>query len=198
MYMLKFFILFFLSLFVSIVVFSQNVATGKIIDRKTNEPIESAIVNSEISGKTVVTDAQGNFKIKLPGENNILNISMIGYHSKSVEIINYHSSLIYLERGPVDLKEIIITPQSNNASFHNISAIDLNLRPVNSSQDLMRLVPGLFLGQHQGGGIAEHIFFRGFDADHGTDVNVSVDGMPLNLVSHATWTRFCRSAFFNS
>ena len=110
---------------------------------------------------------------------------MIGYHSKSVEISNQHSSIIYLERGPVDLKEIIITPQSNNASFHNISAIDLNMRPVNSSQDLMRLVPGLFLGQHQGGGIAEHIFFRGFDADHGTDVNVSVDGMPLNLVSHA-------------
>ena len=47
----------------------------------------------------------------------------------------------------------------------------------------MRLVPGLFLGQHHGGGIAEHIFLRGFDADHGTDVNVSVDDMPLNLVS---------------
>ena len=47
----------------------------------------------------------------------------------------------------------------------------------------MRLVPGLSLMQHQGGGIADHIFFRGFDADHGTDVGVSVDDMPLNLVS---------------
>ncbi|MEO8765360.1 MAG: TonB-dependent receptor, partial [Ginsengibacter sp.] len=104
---------------------------------------------------------------------------------KSVKIISGERPTIYLERGPVDLKEIIITPQSGNLSFHNISAIDLNIHPLNSSQDLMRLVPGLFLGQHQGGGIAEHIFFRGFDADHGTDVNVSVDGMPLNLVSHA-------------
>ena len=88
-----------------------------------------------------------------------------------------------MQRGPVDLKSVTITAESNNASFHTLSAIDLHIRPINSAQDLMRLVPGLFLGQHHGGGIAEHIFLRGFDADHGTDVNVSVDDMPLNLVS---------------
>ena len=53
------------------------------------------------------------------------------------------------------------------------------------AQDLLRLVPGLFIAQHQGGGKAEQIFLRGFDADHGTDVNISVDGVPVNMVSHA-------------
>ena len=48
----------------------------------------------------------------------------------------------------------------------------------------MRLVPGLFIAQHMGGGKAEQIFIRGFDADHGTDLNVSVDGLPVNMVSH--------------
>ena len=57
--------------------------------------------------------------------------------------------------------------------------------PVKSAQDLLRLVPGLFIAQHQGGGKAEQIFLRGFDADHGTDVNLSVDGIPVNAVSHA-------------
>ena len=88
-----------------------------------------------------------------------------------------------MDRGSVDLESVTIIPQSNNATFQTLSAIDLHIRPINSAQDLMRLVPGLFLGQHHGGGIAEHIFLRGFDADHGTDVNVSVDDMPLNLVS---------------
>jgi hypothetical protein len=88
-----------------------------------------------------------------------------------------------MERQEIDLRTVTIVP-TPHASFHTISQIDLRLRPVNSAQDLMRLVPGLFLGQHQGGGLAEHIFFRGFDADHGTDVNVSVDGVPVNLVSH--------------
>jgi hypothetical protein len=46
-------------------------------------------------------------------------------------------------------------------------------------------VPGLFLAQHAGGGKAEQIFLRGYDIDHGTDLNVSVDGMPVNMVSHA-------------
>ena len=45
--MLKIFILFFWSLFVSIYGFGQNVVTGKIIDQRTKEPIESAIVSAE-------------------------------------------------------------------------------------------------------------------------------------------------------
>jgi outer membrane receptor protein involved in Fe transport len=47
------------------------------------------------------------------------------------------------------------------------------------------LVPGLFIAQHAGGGKAEQIFLRGFDCDHGTDFSVNIDGMPVNMVSHA-------------
>ena len=47
------------------------------------------------------------------------------------------------------------------------------------------MVPGLFIAQHAGGGKAEQIFLRGFDIDHGTDVNLEVDGLPVNMVSHA-------------
>jgi outer membrane receptor protein involved in Fe transport len=61
---------------------------------------------------------------------------------------------------------------------------DFVLRPLNSAQDLLRLVPGLVLAQHAGGGKAEQIFLRGFDADHGTDVNISVDDVPVNMLSH--------------
>jgi outer membrane cobalamin receptor len=47
------------------------------------------------------------------------------------------------------------------------------------------MVPGLFIRQHAGGGKAEQIFLRGFDIDHGTDIRLMVDGMPVNMVSHA-------------
>ncbi|MFN2567754.1 MAG: TonB-dependent receptor, partial [Gemmatimonadaceae bacterium] len=59
------------------------------------------------------------------------------------------------------------------------------LRPRASSQELLTLAPGLVIAQHAGGGKAEQIFLRGFDADHGTDVALSVDGTPVNMVSHA-------------
>lgn len=56
---------------------------------------------------------------------------------------------------------------------------------MNTSQDVLRIVPGIFIAQHAGGGKAEQIFLRGYDIDHGTDINLSVDGTPVNMVSHA-------------
>jgi outer membrane receptor protein involved in Fe transport len=62
---------------------------------------------------------------------------------------------------------------------------DLQLRPSNTPSDVMRLTPSLTIGQHHGGGKADQILFRGFDSDHGTDFAVFIDGMPVNMVSHA-------------
>jgi outer membrane receptor protein involved in Fe transport len=64
------------------------------------------------------------------------------------------------------------------------SAKDLELRPTDTPSDVMRLTPGLIIGQHHGGGKGDQILFRGFDSDHGTDFAVFVDGIPVNMVSH--------------
>ena len=62
---------------------------------------------------------------------------------------------------------------------------DLELRPSNTPSDVMRLTPSLMISQHHGGGKADQILFRGFDSDHGTDFQVTVDGIPVNMVSNA-------------
>ncbi|MPZ75024.1 MAG: TonB-dependent receptor plug domain-containing protein, partial [Deltaproteobacteria bacterium] len=64
-------------------------------------------------------------------------------------------------------------------------AKDLELRPSSTPSDVLRLAPGLVIGQHHGGGKADQILFRGFDSDHGTDFAVFIDGIPVNMVSHA-------------
>ncbi|MDR0507775.1 MAG: TonB-dependent receptor [Dysgonamonadaceae bacterium] len=69
--------------------------------------------------------------------------------------------------------------------LNQIMQTDLKMNPVESSQDLLRKIPGLFIAQHAGGGKAEQIFMRGFDSDHGTDIHVAVDDVPVNMVSHA-------------
>ncbi|HEV3189460.1 MAG TPA: TonB-dependent receptor [Polyangiaceae bacterium] len=72
------------------------------------------------------------------------------------------------------------------ASQVDIGPTELRLRPRSErSGDLVEAVPGLFTAQHAGGGKADQYFLRGFDADHGTDVAFFVDGMPVNLPSHA-------------
>lgn len=176
----------FILLFSFSTAFSQTIIKGTVIDRENGQPLTEAVISTGKNGRNASTDNQGNFELHISKRTDSLYISYIGYQPQAIPTGKPSQPIhIALERGPVDLRAVTITPLSNNSTFHTISGIDLNLRPVNSAQDLMRLVPGLFLGQHQGGGIAEHIFFRGFDADHGTDVNVSVDDMPLNLVSHA-------------
>ncbi len=86
----------------------------------------------------------------------------------------------------VELNKILVTGERvySTASSSTIREFDLNVRPVSNAQDMLQLAPGLIIAQHAGGGKAEQIFLRGFDADHGTDVAISADGIPVNMVSH--------------
>jgi outer membrane receptor protein involved in Fe transport len=45
-------------------------------------------------------------------------------------------------------------------------------------------VPGVIITQHSGAGKANQFFLRGFNLDHGTDLASSIDGVPINMVSH--------------
>lgn len=83
--------------------------------------------------------------------------------------------------------EVTVTgerPAGEAASRVHVTRRELELRPKRRPGDLFEAVPGLFAVQHAGGGKANQWFLRGFDADHGTDVALFVDGVPVNLVSH--------------
>ncbi len=74
---------------------------------------------------------------------------------------------------------------TNASSTLTVPASDFELRPLESGGQLLEAVPGVVTAQHTGGGKAEQYFLRGFDADHGTDLLVYFDGVPINLRSHA-------------
>lgn len=86
----------------------------------------------------------------------------------------------------IQLEKILVKGDRaySTASSKSIRQFDLNVRPMQTAQDMLQLAPGLVITQHAGGGKAEQIFLRGFDADHGTDVAISTDGIPVNMVSH--------------
>ncbi|MCA9517057.1 MAG: TonB-dependent receptor, partial [Myxococcales bacterium] len=70
------------------------------------------------------------------------------------------------------------------ASAQVVRDRDLKLRPVTRPADILQVAPGVVVVQHAGGGKANQYFLRGFDSDHGTDLALSVDGVPVNLPSH--------------
>ncbi len=71
-----------------------------------------------------------------------------------------------------------------SASSFAVRDREFMIRPHPRPADILQVVPGLYVNQHAGGGKANQYFLRGFDADHGTDVALSVDSVPVNMVSH--------------
>lgn len=157
---------------------------GQIINQTTQLPIEGAIVRTTPNGYAI-TNSLGEFSIsKLTSAEVQVQVSHIGYQKYEAKVKANQTLKIALPVAMVQLDEVEVHPE-NAHQQQTISSIDLQLRPINNSQEVLRSVPGLFIGQHAGGGKAEQIFLRGFDLDHGTDIRLTVDGMPVNMVSHA-------------
>lgn len=175
------FLVFFGFLILSFAVKAQSV-TGTVSDEK-GKALSDVLVRNLMSKSHAHTDSTGKFTLDNTKAQDSIEISKESYQTKSMKVTDSDLAVIFLDEKPFLLEEVTIT---NSLKYLNtISKIDLEIQPISNSQDLLRKVPGLFIGQHAGGGKAEQIFLRGFDCDHGTDINVSVDGMPVNMVSHA-------------
>lgn len=162
---------------------SAQIAKGKIMDTDESKLSEVYIINLNTESHAHTNDL-GEFSIEKTSAGDLLRISKLGYKSIIITVENSNTTLsIILEDDIIQLNEVVLSSGINTTN--NITKIDLATSPVNSSQEILRKVPGLFIGQHAGGGKAEQLFLRGFDIDHGTDVALSVDGMPINMVSHA-------------
>ncbi|MCB0382893.1 MAG: TonB-dependent receptor plug domain-containing protein [Psychroserpens sp.] len=164
-------------------VFSQELR-GKIVN-DLNQPLEAAYIYNLSSESHTHSSEDGVFILTNTKVGDSIKIGLLGYQSQQLVLDDSHFKmmLVVLNEKSYQLDELVITEELNAMS--TISRLDLKTSPVNSSQEILRKVPGLIIGQHAGGGKAEQLFLRGFDVDHGTDVSISVDGMPVNMVSHA-------------
>ncbi|MFN0031766.1 MAG: TonB-dependent receptor [Flavobacteriales bacterium] len=162
---------------------SAQVLTGKVTDTQ-NVPIEDVYIFHTNSEKHTHTNHTGLFQMEQMKKGDTLVVNHIGFEEVRVAVENFEKPLlIVLNEKTIAIDEVLITESID--ALNLITRIDLQTSPVNNSQEILRKVPGLFIGQHAGGGKAEQIFLRGFDIDHGTDINLTVDGMPVNMVSHA-------------
>jgi hypothetical protein len=67
------------------------------------------------------------------------------------------------------------------ASSGVVAGSELADRPLARPGDLAERVPGVIISQHSGEGKANQYYVRGFNIDHGTDLALSVAGLPVNL-----------------
>ena len=74
---------------------------------------------------------------------------------------------------------------SDAASQGTVTSKLIESRPTLRPAEVLESVPGVIVTQHSGDGKANQYFLRGFNLDHGTDFATFVDGMPVNMPSHA-------------
>lgn len=94
---------------------------------------------------------------------------------------------------PIQMPEVVVRGRPDEApaaapltaSQGTVDGDDLQDLPLLRRGELMEAVPGMVVTQHSGDGKANQYFLRGFNLDHGTDFAFSVDGVPVNLPSHA-------------
>jgi len=186
-------VIFFSLLFSNSLFAGNGKISGVVFSGSYQNAVQGVVVNLVGTGKGNITDSTGQYQIAdLQDGEYTIRFMGIGYKTIERKIsIKNGTSLHYsmnLEEELSSMQEVVIKPKINYRTifgYNAISQLDINLRPTNSAQDLLKLVPGLFIAQHAGGGKAEQIFIRGFDCDHGTDFASYVDGIPVNMVSHA-------------
>jgi iron complex outermembrane recepter protein len=72
------------------------------------------------------------------------------------------------------------------ASHYEVGADLLEAAPHRDGADLLSSAPGVYVARPEGDAVAQQIYLRGFDAEHGQDIELTVGGgvMPINQPSH--------------
>ena len=163
---------------------------GRVIDAVNGEPLAGVLLRVDEALPQVISDETGRFAFaKLPIGNYRLRADYLGYTLADEVLVEVKAgetaaATVTLAPGGVALPTVEVASRPEHYR-RSLRRLDLLTRPVNNGQELLRLIPGLVIAQHAGGGKAEQLFLRGFDLDHGTDIALSVDGMPVNMTSHA-------------
>ena len=147
---------------------AQTTLKGNIIDATSKQPLEGVSVMLMPGRITAMTDQAGNFNFRhIQSTLDNIVISSIGYETKTLSLADLKSQdfHIAITSQSIALSTVTVSTKAGD-QYRPISKTDLALRGVNNSQEILRIIPGIVIAQHQGGGKAEQIFLRGFDADH--------------------------------
>ncbi|WP_018268140.1 TonB-dependent receptor [Methylosinus sp. LW4] len=100
---------------------------------------------------------------------------------------------IEIGRNAVEARRANASPTSKDAvrdapvtssSTRGFDAQDVASRSYSQPAEALEIDPGLIVAQHSGAGKANQYFLRGFALDHGYDIGLTIDGMPINQGSH--------------
>ncbi len=182
------FILLFVSLFISSALFAQSVTVKGRITNEKAEPVPhiSILIKGTHNGST--TDENGDFLIKVPNSNSVLQFSAIGYESQEVTVGNQSTINVTLKAGEANkLNEVVVVGYGAQrkvtvtGAVSTVKGTELEKTPtVNLSNSLVGRLPGISAVQSSGepGYDGSNIRIRGTNTFGNTSALIVVDGVP--------------------
>lgn len=162
--------------------------TGRVTEADLDDyGIAGVMVRVEGTDSAVVTDDDGVFTLKGIADGPlVLYFEALDYDpvrlAVSAEARRAPIAVSLFWTGGEDLSVTVVAtrPQPETASTTRITPRDITSAPRRNAEEVLRQVPGLTLVQHGSEGKGHQFFMRGFDAIHGADLELTMDGMLLN------------------
>lgn len=164
---------------------APQVLSGRVVDEESGEAIAGVKVRVLGSSQIGESDEQGRFSVGVEGLPAVLVAQgeYIRTARKVVENEDQENSeflirVRYSEEHSIMVVAERVAPLT--ASTRTVSAREFRAVPRRTAEDALQLVPGFTLVQHGSEGKGHQFFLRGFDAIHGSDLELTVEGVPIN------------------
>ena len=176
---------------------TTGTVAGVVRDAADGRPLVGVNVVLADAERGAVSGPDGRFGISgLPPGTYALRASRVGYGTVTQPVrvpagqtVRVDPVLAAVDTG---LAEVVVEGRAANlvgvaeaASRGHVGQGQIAPRPLLRVGEVLETVPGLIVTQHSGSGKANQFFLRGFNLDHGTDFSASVEGVPMNLPTHA-------------
>ncbi|HEX7831516.1 MAG TPA: TonB-dependent receptor [Thermoanaerobaculia bacterium] len=196
----------FVSLLITHATFAQQATLSGRVTDSTHGALPGVTIEATANGATATTisDRDGSYALSLSS----------GTYDVSFRLLNFATSVrrgvvvpsnarvdvtLYLStsadvvvtakqtfRNLADLDEPVndLLGIADAATQGVVTAKEIERRPFQRAGEILETVPGVIVSQHSGEGKANQYYLRGFNLDHGTDIAVTVAGVPVNMPTH--------------
>jgi outer membrane receptor protein involved in Fe transport len=200
----RFFIAFSMAMLFAIPLFSQT--SGKISGTVHDEeggPLPGASIQA--GNRTAFSNPDGSFSIdQQPGTYKVM-VTLFNFSTFQENVLVESGKNVNLDviLVPSLSAQIVVTgkntyssPSDMSGSLDTLSGIadassqgvvsgkQLDRKPFLRPGEVAESVPGVIVSQHSGEGKANQYYLRGFNLDHGTDLAISVNDIPVNNPTH--------------
>lgn len=175
--------------FIPMMSVAQVILSGKVIDKKTNEPIVGASVFIRKHQIGTSTNAEGLYQIKFPKKDvYLVEVSYLGYKTikQNVSIDSDLNKTFYMEKSSKVLNEVVVKASSHLAEINQIRKSPMAVTVVDGAklrgrssgiEEVLNRTSGLKVRKSGGLGSSSRISVHGLE---GKRVAVYINGFPLN------------------